>query len=155
MNSPGTKAAAILAAAAVAAPGVIQAEGWVNKAYNDPVGIVTACAGVTVGVVRGKAYSDGECLAMVSAALAQHGAEIYPCLPETLPLMTRGAFTSFAYNVGSTKFCASTLAKKARAGDLAGACNELPRWVYAGKTKLPGLVKRRAAERALCERGLG
>lgn len=33
-------------------------------------------------------------------------------------------------------------------GDLAA---ELSRWVYAGGRKLQGLVKRRAAERAMCE----
>jgi lysozyme len=35
-----------------------------------------------------------------------------------------------------------------------GACNELPRWTLAGGKELPGLVKRRAAERDLCLQGL-
>jgi hypothetical protein len=35
-----------------------------------------------------------------------------------------------------------------------GACAELSRWTYAGGKQLPGLVRRRAAERQLCE-GLG
>ena len=40
---------------------------------------------------------------------------------------------------------------KANTGDWAGACKELDRWVYAKGIKLNGLVKRRAAERAMCE----
>lgn len=47
--------------------------------------------------------------------------------------------------------CASTLARKANAGDMPGACAELSKWVFANKAKLPGLVKRRAAEREVCE----
>jgi lysozyme len=35
------------------------------------------------------------------------------------------------------------------AGDVAGAADEFKRWVHAGKTVLPGLIKRRAAEREL------
>jgi GH24 family phage-related lysozyme (muramidase) len=45
-------------------------------------------------------------------------------------------------------------ARKANAGDMPGACAELSRWTRAGGNELPGLVKRRAAERELCERGL-
>ena len=66
----------------------------------------------------------------------------------------KAAFLSFAFNVGAQKFCGSTLVKKANQGDMPGACAELSRWTYAGGRELPGLVKRRAAERALCERGL-
>ncbi|WP_405045477.1 glycoside hydrolase family protein [Pseudomonas aeruginosa] len=48
----------------------------------------------------------------------------------------------------------STLLRKLNAGDVRGACAELSRWVYAGGKKLGGLVRRRAAERELCEIGL-
>jgi lysozyme len=153
--TPAQKISAVFAAAAIAAPGVVRFEGWATDAYNDPVGIATACAGVTADVVRGRAYSEGECVAMTAAAIALHGARIVPCLADELPPpRTFAAFISFAYNVGEGAFCRSTLARKARAGDLAGACAELPRWIYAGGRQLPGLVTRRAAERALCESGL-
>ena len=46
---------------------------------------------------------------------------------------------------------AGALARKTNAGDLAGACAELSRWTYAGGRQLPGLIKRRAAEREMCE----
>ncbi|MBE5527621.1 glycoside hydrolase family 24, partial [Laribacter hongkongensis] len=61
------------------------------------------------------------------------------------------AFVSLAYNIGSGAFCSSTLVRKLNAGDYAGACAEIDRWIYAGGKRLPGLVKRRAEERARCE----
>jgi lysozyme len=105
-------------------------------------------------VVIGKAYTDEQCAADLAQDAVRHGMDIAPCLPAELPVETRAAFISFAFNIGAAKFCGSTASRKARAGDLAGACAELSRWVYAGGKQLPGLVRRRAAERRLCEQGL-
>jgi lysozyme len=104
--------------------------------------------------VIGKTYDDQKCAELLAQDAVKHGLDIAKCLPDELPTETRAAFISFGFNVGSAKFCASTLAAKARAGDLRGACAELSRWTTAGGKTLPGLVKRRATERALCERGL-
>lgn len=145
---------AILAACAVCAPLVVQQEGWVLTVGPDPIGIATGCAGVTKGVKPGQKLTQGQCEQMTAAALVEHGAAIAQCLPAELPTDTRAAFTSFSYNVGVAAFCRSGVARKAVAGDLRGACAELDRWIYAGGKPLPGLVKRRAAERQLCERGL-
>lgn len=62
------------------------------------------------------------------------------------------ALISFAYNVGTGALADSTLLRKLRAKDVAGAAAEFDRWNKAGGHVLPGLVKRRAAERALFER---
>lgn len=150
----GVAAAAILAAAAIAAPLVATYEGTVNKGYADPVGIPTACTGHTGGVVVGKPYTDDQCMMFLVQDLAKHGAAIAPCINRPIPDKTRAAFTSFAFNVGPAAFCKSTMARKVNAGDLAGACAELSKWVNAGGKPLPGLVKRRWAERAFCEAGL-
>ncbi|MFG6915415.1 glycoside hydrolase family protein, partial [Burkholderia pseudomallei] len=71
------------------------------------------------------------------------------------------AAVSFAYNVGARAYCNSTTAKRFNAGDLRGACRAIneaddgrPQWVTARGREMPGLVKRRADERAICERGL-
>jgi lysozyme len=147
--------AAILAATAVAVPTIAEFEGFVPVGYRDPVGIPTSCMGHTgPDAVLGRRYTDQECAAQLTADAVKHGLDIAPCLPAELPVETRAAFISFGFNVGAAKFCASTLSRKARAGDLAGACAELSRWTKAGGRELPGLVRRRAAERAMCERGL-
>lgn len=149
----GIAAAAILGAAALAAPLVATHEGTITKGYRDPIGIPTACTGHTGGIEVGKDYSD-QCGAFLVMDLAKHGSQIDPCISRPIPLKTRAAFTSFAFNVGTGAFCKSTIARKANLGDLAGACAELSKWVYAGGKPLPGLVNRRKAERALCEEGI-
>lgn len=59
------------------------------------------------------------------------------------------AVTSFIYNLGAGRFKSSTLRRRILAGDWEGAQGEFGKWVYGGGKKLPGLVKRRAAEAAL------
>lgn len=158
MPSPANLAkagiAGLFAAVALATPGVVEHEGWRLNTYADPVGIRTACAGVTGKAIDRQAYSQGECEGMTAKALLDHAIAIRSCLPESLPDETRAAFVSFAYNVGSAKFCGSTLSRLAKAGLTKDACNELPKWVYAGGKVYPGLVKRRAAEKKLCLQGL-
>lgn len=59
------------------------------------------------------------------------------------------ALVSFAYNVGLGALAGSTLLRKLNAGDYQGAADQLPRWKKGGGRVLPGLVRRRAAEREL------
>jgi len=145
------KIAAGLGAAVVmlAAPLVAHWEGLSLTPYRDPVGILTVCYGETHAEMR--RYTQQECQLMLQESLAAHGVAITPCLPDGLPAHVQAASLSFAYNVGASAFCGSTMARKLKAGDIPGACAELSRWVYAKGQLLPGLVKRRAAERAMCE----
>lgn len=105
-------------------------------------------------MVIGQAYDPDTCAKWLAEDAVKHGLDIAPCLPAELPPQTRAAFTSFAFNVGSARFCSSGVSRKALAGDLPGACAELSRWIYGGGKVLPGLVTRRATERELCEAGL-
>lgn len=134
---------------------VAGAEGLRTVAYRDPVGIPTICFGETRGVKIGDTATAADCRRMLADRLREFSREVDACLKARVPDETYVAFLSFAYNVGSAAFCRSTLARKANAGDLVGACDELPRWVYARGIRLPGLVKRRQEERALCLRGVG
>lgn len=65
----------------------------------------------------------------------------------------RGALTSFVFNLGAGNLASSTLLKLLNSGDRGGAGIQFGRWVYATvngvRTRLPGLVARRAAEEAL------
>ena len=141
-------------AAALAVPLVQKYEGTVFSTYRDPVGIVTACTGHTGPELKmGQTYTREQCEEMLYKDLAKH-ADALSCVRTPLTDGQRAAFLSFAFNVGDDAFCRSTLVRKANAGDIDGACAELSRWTYAGGKQLPGLVKRRAAERQLCEAGL-
>jgi GH24 family phage-related lysozyme (muramidase) len=59
------------------------------------------------------------------------------------------ALLSLAYNIGWTALRDSTLLKKHKAGDYAGAAKEFARWDKAGGRVLQGLTRRRAAEAEL------
>jgi len=70
----------------------------------------------------------------------------YPAMPSDGQIV---ALCSFVYNLGAGAYRGSTLRRCVQAGDLAGAAAEFGRWVFAYGRKMPGLVRRRAAEAAL------
>lgn len=152
------KAILTLAAASTAVVGagaalIMEFEGKRNAAYLDPVGIPTICYGHTGPEVRmSLRYTDAQCAAILQKDIATHRAGLAKCITRRLNENQWAALTSFAFNVGVSKACGSTLVRKANMGDFAGASAEFPKWKNAGGRVLPGLVRRRAAERALWDR---
>lgn len=59
------------------------------------------------------------------------------------------ALVSFTFNLGGGALQRSTLRKKANREEHDEAADEFRKWVYAGGRKLPGLIRRRAAEAEL------
>jgi len=155
-NNAKAKLIAKIGASSVALviPLVVYYEGVVLRTYADPINKITACTGHTGPELRmGQRYTKEQCETMLYGDLLKH-ADALNCIKTPLADNQKAAFLSFAFNVGNGAFCKSTLVRKANAGDMPGACAELSRWVMAGGRELPGLVKRRAAERQLCEQGL-
>jgi GH24 family phage-related lysozyme (muramidase) len=155
--SAGKRAAAI---AAIAAAMAVPFEGLRQYAYYDPPGILTVCYGHTGDVIKGRKYTINECNALLSSDMLDAVFTVERCAPG-LPYDTAAALSDAVFNIGPKIVCdtkASTLARKLRAGDIRGACEQLPRWSYAKvsgvSVKLPGLVKRRNAEMQLCLAGL-
>lgn len=146
----GAAAAVIAAAVAFIAPW----EGEELRAYPDIVGVWTICHGATEGVRPGQTATPAECKERLAVDVARYEKAIRPCLPASLPDPARVAFVSVAYNVGPAGFCRSSMSRRAMAGDLRGACNALMLWNKAGGRVVPGLTRRRAAERELCLSGL-
>ncbi|MDR2123584.1 MAG: lysozyme [Desulfovibrio sp.] len=131
-------------------------EGEILRGYADPVGIATKCYGDTENVETGRIYSREECLRSLEKRLADHAGPVMACAPELAGYTDgeKAAAVSLAYNIGVDAFCRSTAARKFRAGDRAGACAAFGMWNRAGGRVLPGLVRRRADERRICESGL-
>lgn len=146
-----------LLAAAVALVGTW--EGLRTVAYPDRLAnnIPTVCYGWTIGVKLGDKYTVEECKALLGDGLIEFEQGMRKCLtnPDRIPANSYVAFLSLSYNIGTGAFCRSTLARKINAGDIRGACNELPKWNRAGGKVVKGLVNRRAEERKLCLQGLG
>ena len=163
-NVPKKTLAGVVGAAAAALlfSMVPKFEGLELVARPDPIGIITACNGDTKDVHAGQRFTPAECHARLEQRLIEHAEPVLKCTPGLKGHTNQlAAAVSFAYNVGAGAYCGSTTAKRFNAGDWKGACramneadNGRPQWVTAGGRVLPGLVKRRAEERALCERGL-
>lgn len=146
----------IAIATALATAIAIPAEGLRQFAYKDTGGILTVCYGHTGGVVKGKTYSLDECRSLLSADMNEAISLVEKCHP-SLPANVLAAFSDAVYNMGPSIACNSTASRLLASGDISGACRQLPRWVFANvagvNVKLPGLVKRRNAEMALCLQG--
>lgn len=74
------------------------------------------------------------------------------------PVATQSQFdamTSLAYNIGTAGFADSTVARKHKIGDYAGAADAFLLWVKAAGKEHPGLKKRRERERAIYLNGYG
>lgn len=146
-------AALIAAAVAIAAPLVGSFEGKRNMPYWDPVRIRTVCRGHTGGIQE-RRYSDAECDQIFRVDLTAHANGVAACVPGIVAKPeVMAASSSLAFNLGVRGFCKSTAARRFNAGDVVGGCRALGAFVYSGGRKLPGLVRRRAAEVALCLRG--
>lgn len=127
-------------------------EGCRLTPYRDSVGVWTDGYGNTHGVVPGgppigRAKADAD----LARNLAGAGADVSRLATVALTQGQFDALVSFVFNLGAGALGGSTLLRKLNAGDPAGAAAEFGKWVHAGNEILPGLVTRRAKERALFE----
>ncbi|MGC0823054.1 lysozyme [Pantoea agglomerans] len=122
-------------------------EGLELKAYRDSVGILTIGYGHTHAVKAGDIITGEQADAFLREDLQVAELTVNTNVKVKLTQGQFDALVSFVFNLGSGNFVKSTLIKKLNAGDYAGAADEFGKWVNAGGKKLPGLVKRRAAER--------
>ena len=125
----------------------------IGTPYVDKVGKgmpLTVCNGVTgPQVVAGRYYTKTDCmrLELPMYLAAEAAAKRMFRYWNTYNVWVQASLIDMIYNLGESALVAKTITRKANAGDLAGACNEMPRWVYGTvkgvSTKLPGLVPRR------------
>jgi GH24 family phage-related lysozyme (muramidase) len=156
-----SKAKRLGAAAALATAIAVPAEGLRQYAYYDPPGILTVCYGHTgPDVIKGVRYTLDQCQALLTEDMREAINAVEQCQPE-LPVTVLAAFSDAAFNIGPTVACdrsRSTAARLLASKDYRAACEQLPRWnkarVMGVMVELPGLTKRRAAERELCLKGL-
>lgn len=126
-------------------------EGFSGEAYIPvPGDVPTIGFGSTVGVELGDTISVPAALGRLMRDVGDAESAIGRCVKVPLSQGEYDAYTSFAFNVGGTTFCASTLVKKLNSGDYQGACAELKRWVYVDGRVVQGLVNRREAEYQRC-----
>lgn len=131
-------------------------EGYSPTPYKDTGGVITNGFG-NATITPSRNVSVIEALADLKDNTASAGQAVSLCITAPITQGQHDAYTSFAFNVGTDKFCKSTMARKANAGDKIGSCAEFDRWVFvAGKdcriraSNCSGIVKRRQEEKELC-----
>ena len=157
VDSPALKKMGMSASAvALAMSSIMLFEGVVLRTYKDPVGILTACYGHTGPDVKaGQKYTKEQCQALLEKDMVKHAKALNCVKDAPLTQTQKAAYVSFAYNVGVGGFCNGSVAKKANAGDMHGSCDAMLLYNKARKNGklvvLPGLVKRRNVENAICK----
>jgi GH24 family phage-related lysozyme (muramidase) len=102
------------------------------------------------GIAKGVTWTQQEADERFAADLARFAGKVRDLLGGAPT--TQGQFdalVAFSYNVGVTGFANSTLLRRHKAGDYGGAADEFLRWNKNDGKILPGLTRRRQAERAL------
>jgi lysozyme len=129
-------------------------EGLKLKAYLCPANVPTIGYGHTGpdvtkdDVKNGKTITEAQAEELLKKDLAIFEAGVAE-LATNVNENQFSALVSFAYNCGLKNLRTSTLLKKIKSGDTQGAANEFSKWNKGGGKVLPGLVKRRAAEKEL------
>lgn len=137
-------------------------EGDKRKVYLDVNGVPTACKGVTGPTIKlGQTYTEAQCRAIESAYIEKMATNMGHCVAVPLTFGEWVGLGDFAYNVGTSRFCNSSIVRHLKAGDHWAACAVISRYVYVGgrdcrirSNNCPGIPKRRAWERSMCERDL-
>lgn len=144
------RAVAGIALSASALVGIASWEGYVEKAYQDIVGVWTIGFGTTTGVKPNMSTTPVAALQRKIEDIGKFEGALKQCVKVPLHQYEYDAYISLAYNIGPAAFCGSTLVSKLNASDYAGACKEILRWNRAGGEVVKGLDNRRKAEHKQC-----
>ena len=132
-----------------AIPLIKEFEGCKLKAYLCPANVWTIGWGHTNGVKEGDEITQQEADRLLADDVNSFTSGVQRLVTSDINRNQLGALVSFAFNLGLGNLRHSTLLKLVNAGDFVKAANEFDKWVYVAKHKLNGLVRRRAAEKAL------
>lgn len=139
---------------AIAVPFIKSNEGCRLASYRDPAGVWTVGYGSTRlasgnPVMRNVRITQEQADDLLTSELERLRGTLaqYIRVP-----VTEGQFVAlidFAYNCGEGALRRSTLLKLLNAGKTVNAAYEFKKWVRAGGKELPGLVRRREAEKKI------
>ena len=137
-------------------------EGLVTHAYLCPAGRYTIGWGHIKDVKKGDVVTEAQAENLLKQDLKLFESNLNYSIENDGIELNQNQFDaciSFIFNLGFSAFIFSTLYKKLKAGDYAGASAEFTKWVYITKNdpltgerfkvKLKGLEQRRKAEQEL------
>ena len=124
-------------------------EGCRLTAYRCPANVWTIGYGSTAGVKAGQTITQAEAEALLRKDLLRFEVGVEIAVEVPLTDNQFAALVSFAFNVGLGALKSSTLLARLNARNYSEAAAQLDRWNKASGRVLAGLVRRRAAEKAL------
>lgn len=130
-------------------------EGLFLRPYFCPAGYPTIGYGHLLSHQRGAdlaqfapiTWTQADDLLLADLALAYRA--VRRLCPVPLTDGQAAALTDFTFNLGAGALQSSTLRRLILRGELSGAAAQFLRWNHAGGRVLPGLTRRRAADRFL------
>ena len=139
---------------AIAARLVAEFEGFSAAPYLCPARVWTIGYGTTriegqPVTAATQPVTHGQAEMLLQNDLAQAARDVDRLCHMRLTVNQRAALISFVYNLGAGALQQSTLLRRLKDEDYAAAADQFDVWVMAGGKKLAGLVRRRAAEKAL------
>lgn len=136
----------------IATPAVKELEGRRNLPYYDIVNVLTVCDGYAGPlIVPDKKYTDEECDNLTTTEIEKYSSSILKISPhlEWHP-MVLASVISFTYNIGTTAYAKSSVARLINEGKFQEGCAFMLKYKYAGGKVLTGLVNRRQYEYSIC-----
>lgn len=125
-------------------------EGLELKAYKDVVGVLTIGYGHTgSGFDANSTITEAEAEEILKKDLQLFENGVNSAVTVNLNDNQFSALVSFSYNLGLGNLGKSTLLKLVNEGKFQEASEEFGKWTRAGGNILPGLVRRREAEKNL------
>jgi lysozyme len=154
---------AALSLSATALVGLATHEGYVEKAYQDIVGVWTIGFGSTVKE-DGKAVAPGDKTTPVAALhrtlnhVQKDETEIRKCVTAPLYQHEYDVMVDFAYQYGSSRLCRSSMVRLANQGRYEESCNAYLLYKYAGgidcsvpgNRSCPGIWRRQLERQSKC-----
>lgn len=133
---------------------IATSEGLYVTAYPDPAtrgDPWTICFGHTGPEVRrGLTVSYDQCLVWLQQDTLKAERVVRQHVRVPLRQGQYDAYTSFVFNVGPDRFRKSTMLRLVNSGAWQASCHEFPKWRYANKMVMEGLVTRRTVEEGMC-----
>lgn len=171
---PNNRNRIVIAALTLSAAGFVGItghEGFTDKAVIPVAGDVpTIGFGTTQGVKMGDKITPPQALKRALVDVGKFEGAVKQCVTVPLHQYEYDAYVDLAYNIGPTAFCNSTLVARLNEGAYAEACAHVDDFICGPATRktaaargercystkkpmkvTPGLVNRRAVERAQCE----
>lgn len=124
-------------------------EGLRLRAYQCAANVWTIGYGHTAGVRPGDVITPEQADAFLCQDVSDSERAVSSFVRVPLIQCQFDALISFTFNLGPGNLRTSTLLRLLNAGDYQGAADQLLCWVNAGGKRLPGLVRRREAEKSL------